>query len=149
MMNWLNRHGEGLQAIGAILTAILALVALVGVKVQIDASARQQQAQSARDIYREFLNLSIQNPQYADPDYCRLTAPGAKNGYADFVSYMLYTSEQVLEMDREWQPVVADLIETHGAAVCAIEDLEAYSLAVSSMITRHQADSCKAISPCN
>jgi hypothetical protein len=149
MMNWINRNGEGLQAIGGIITALIALVALIGVKVQIDASERLQQAQSARDIYREFLNLSIQYPQFAEPDYCRLTAPGVKNGYADYVGYMLYTSEQVLEMDEAWQSVVADLLETHGAAICAIGDLETYSPAVSAMIAGFQAESCKAIPPCN
>jgi Tfp pilus assembly protein PilV len=142
MMGWLNRNGEGLQAFGAILTAVLALIALIGVKVQIDSAARQQQAQSARDIYREFLNLSIQNPRLADPDYCGLSTSSEKNGYFNFVAYMLYTSEQVLEMDAEWQPVVADLFETHGAAICTITDLETYSPAVSARIIAFQANSC-------
>ena len=69
---WLERNAKALQAVAAIVTAFAALAALIGIKVQIDANMKQQQVQSARDIYREFLNLSISKPEFAQPDYCTI-----------------------------------------------------------------------------
>jgi hypothetical protein len=62
---------------------------LIGIKVQIDANARQQQEQSARDIYREFLNLSISKPEFADPDYCAIKGRSNAGAYENYVEYML------------------------------------------------------------
>ena len=74
MFGWLESNSRALQALAGLITALLALLALIGVKWQIDASFDSQREQSARDIYREFLNLSISNPEFADPDYCALKA---------------------------------------------------------------------------
>ncbi|MEM1301574.1 MAG: hypothetical protein AAGH17_03245, partial [Pseudomonadota bacterium] len=60
-MAWLKRNAEALQAIGALLTAAVAIAALVGVKWQLDAAERISQAQSAREIYRDFVALSLAN----------------------------------------------------------------------------------------
>ena len=40
LVAWFNKHGNMVQGIAAIITALIALSALVGVKVQIDASAK-------------------------------------------------------------------------------------------------------------
>jgi hypothetical protein len=59
-----DRHANGVQAIAAIMTAVIALSALIGAKFQIYASAKVQPAQSARDLYREFLQLSVSKPNF-------------------------------------------------------------------------------------
>lgn len=38
-MDWLKRNAEALQAIGAILTVVLAAIALAGVKYQVNGAA--------------------------------------------------------------------------------------------------------------
>jgi hypothetical protein len=58
-MEYLNRNSGAIQAVSALLTVVLAAGALVGVKWQIDAADQIQRAQSARDIYREYLNMAI------------------------------------------------------------------------------------------
>ena len=68
-MNWLSRNSSALQALAAVFTVLIAVVALIGVKVQVDASYRVQREQSAKEIYRELLNLSIANPDLTEPNY--------------------------------------------------------------------------------
>jgi hypothetical protein len=48
--------------IAAIIAALVAIVALIGIKFQADASYRLQREQSAKEIYRELLNISIAQP---------------------------------------------------------------------------------------
>ena len=65
MVDWLKRNSAALEAIGAIATAFAALVALMIVPYQIHQADRIQRDQTAREIYREFLNLSVQKPELA------------------------------------------------------------------------------------
>ncbi len=104
MRKWIETRAKALQAMAAIVTMTAAVAALVGVKVQIDANARQQRKQSARDIYREYLNLSISKPDFSNPDYCALSGTAIKGAYEDYVEYLLYTSEQVLSAMPDWEP---------------------------------------------
>jgi hypothetical protein len=118
MMNWLKRHATAIQALTGMVTLIVAIAALVGVKVQIDASARLQQEQSARDIYREFLNLSLSNPDFAEPDYCAMPAKQVP-GYESYVEYMLYTGEQMLDASPEWEPTLTRTLLSHRQYLCS------------------------------
>ena len=82
--------------------------------MQIDASARQQREQSARDIYREYLNLSIfQNPNFSNPDYCAIEGTANEGAYEDYVEYLLYTSEQVLAAMPDWEPTLSARLTPH------------------------------------
>jgi hypothetical protein len=58
-MSWLNCNSNALQTIAAIIAALVAIVALIGIKFQVDASYR---VQSANEIYRELLNISVAKP---------------------------------------------------------------------------------------
>ena len=90
-MNWFERNSKGLQAIAAIITAAAAIIALIGVKLQVDASYRVQREQSAKEIYRELLNLSIANPDFVAPNYCTLKQSPKFPAYESYVDYVLYT----------------------------------------------------------
>ena len=67
MRKWLDSRAKAIQALGVIVTMFAALAAVIGVKLQIDANARQQREQSAREIYREYLALSIARPPQLNP----------------------------------------------------------------------------------
>lgn len=145
MRRWAKRAGENvpaIQAFASILTVFLAIGALLGVKVQIDASARLQQEQSARDIYREFLNLSISRPEFSEPDYCALINGPQASAYADYVDYFLYTSEQMLASDENWKPSLVDRLQLHRDYVCSIEDTLVYSDEVHQMINDFKKKQC-------
>jgi hypothetical protein len=139
----LQEYAPAIQASCAIVTVLLTMAAVVGVKLQIDASARQQREQSARDIYREYLNLSISRPELADPDYCKLMAGPQHEAYLSYVEYLIYTSEQLLAADPEWESGLDVRLNDHRQHLCQIEDWSPYTPAVQRMMTRFQAKSCK------
>ena len=141
-MDWFNRHGAAIQGVSALITALAAVIALVAVKIQIDAASRIQREQSAKEIYREFLNLSMANPDFARPDYCALKASPKMAGYEAYVDYLLYTGEQVLQMDAQWQSVVEDHLERHKDYVCSIGDWSGYSDDVEKLVAKFKEANC-------
>jgi hypothetical protein len=149
-MEFLNRNAGAIQAIGAILTVVLALGALIGVKVQIDAADRIQRSQSARDIYREYLNLSIANPKFSQPDYCALHRSPDAAAYESYVSYLLYSAEQLLAVDGEWGSVLLTDLEPHAAFVCDMDerDVNTHTDAVQSLIIDLRQKACAKVTPC-
>jgi len=68
MWNWLRRNTEPLAALGGIATAFAALSALVIIPYQVGQADLIQRDQTAREIYREFLNLTVQKPELAQAD---------------------------------------------------------------------------------
>ena len=149
-MAFLNRNAGAIQALGAILTVVLALAALIGVKVQIDAADRIQRAQSARDIYREFLNLSVANPKFSQPDFCVLTKGADAGAYESYVNYLLYSAEQLLAVDAEWEGVLRTDIEPHAALVCDMDDQDVagHTDAVQALIDDVRKKNCAAVKAC-
>lgn len=143
MRKWIETRAKALQAMAAIVTMTAAVAALVGVKVQIDANARQQRKQSARDIYREYLNLSISKPDFSNPDYCALSGTAIKGAYEDYVEYLLYTSEQVLSAMPDWEPTLSARLVSHKELLCGETDWSEETPAVRTMIGRFKAKQCK------
>ncbi|HRM75069.1 MAG TPA: hypothetical protein PLI13_10275, partial [Paracoccus sp. (in: a-proteobacteria)] len=66
MRGWLTRNSEALGAVGAIATAIAAVTAVIVIPYQVAQADRIQRDQTAREIYREFLNLTVQKPELAN-----------------------------------------------------------------------------------
>ena len=143
ILTWFDKHGSAIQGIGAIVTALIATAALVGVKLQIDAGARAQQEQSARDIYREFLSLSISRPEFAEPDYCAIKNGLQAPAYQNYVDYLLYTSEQMLSVSPDWEPALAEHLAAHKQYVCSVADWSGYPDSVAAMVGRFKAKACK------
>lgn len=148
MWSWITERAAALQAVVAALTLAVALLALVGVKWQIDASERLQQEQSARDIYREFLSLSISRPELAEPeDICTLDEK-ARAAYEAFADYMLYTAEQAIRADESWKAVFAERLQSHQQYICGLTDLATYDDEVRTLIAEFKASSCAQSKPC-
>jgi hypothetical protein len=149
LIGWFDKHGKAVQGIATIITALIAFAALIGVKVQIDASARTQQEQSARDIYREFLNLSISKPEFADPDYCAIKGGVQETAYKNYVEYLLYTSEQMLTVSPEWENALSEHLAGHAQYLCGVQNWSAYPDNVQDLVTRAKGRICtKDISYC-
>jgi hypothetical protein len=148
MMGFFNRNGDGIQAMAGVLTVLLAVGALIGVKWQIDAAERIQQAQSARDIYREFLALSANKPEFATPDYCQLMASSNRGAYTAYVEYLIYTAEQVTSVEEGWSGTFDSFLQDHAAMICDIEEGSGYTPQVATLIAQFQAKHCAAVKPC-
>ncbi len=143
MTRWLDRHASAIQAFAALATLLVAIAALIGIKVQINASARLQQEQSSRDIYREFLNLSVGKPEFADPDYCAISHGTQAGAYENYVEYLLYTSDQLLAVSPDWEPTLTEHLAAHREFLCGPADWSDDSPEVQGLMARFKAKHCK------
>ncbi len=150
ILSFLNRNSGAIQALAAMLTVILAAGALIGVKLQIDAADRIQRTQSARDIYREFLNLSVANPKFSQPDHCAISTSGDLGAYESYVGYLLYSAEQLLDVDADWHDVLRADLSVHAAAICELEDgeMRSHTQAVEALIKEVRDASCQQVKRC-
>jgi hypothetical protein len=149
MWGFLNRNAGGIQALAALLTVLLALGALIGVKMQIDAADRIQRAQSARDIYREYLSMAINKPEFAQPDYCAISKTPQAPAYEHFVEYMLYTAEQSISVDPDWADTFEAVFKVHAQYLCTLNDTSGYNDAVGRLIETFKVQECQSSQPCN
>lgn len=147
MRNWLTRNAEALEAVGAIATAFAALTALVVIPYQVAQADRIQRDQTAREIYREFLNLTVQKPELATADYCALTDPNQITAYSAFVEYLLYTSEQMIDTSPDWRAPMASYLEDHLAYLCSEGIWDAQSPDIKDLVAE-LALTCKPENQC-
>jgi hypothetical protein len=133
--NWINRNGQAL-------TAFASMLALLGVLYQVHASEQAQRAQSARDIYREFVALTVNRPELALTVWSDTLPPERRAAYEAYVDYLLYASEQVIAVDAEWTGPMGGWLEDHAAFLCARDDMSAYTPAVQALIASVKAGSC-------
>jgi hypothetical protein len=148
-LEFFNRNAGAVQAISAVLTVLLALGALIGVKFQIDAAEKLQRAQSARDIYREYLNVSMSKPEFARPDYCNLSKTSQAVGYEQFVEYLLYTAEQTISVDPDWEATFSEAFKDHVSYLCALDDTTSYAEPVAKILSDFQKTGCTHVKTCN
>lgn len=148
-MSWLKQNAEAIGALAGLITAVVAILALVGVKLQIDSAAELQNQHSAREIYRGFLELSIAQPQYAQPQPCTGVTGPDDPGYEAYLDYLLYTSEQVIQLDPAWDPVMENWLQRHSSQLCGIDDLGVDTPEVASLITRLKDRHCATTPSCD
>jgi len=144
---WLSQNAKAIGAVCAVVTALVAVAALVGVKLQIDASDRLQRDQAARDIYRGFLALSIQHPQVQAFDYCA-AAQVNRLAYESYVEYLLYTAEQVIDADGAWHGPIHEHLTPHRMYLCSRGDWSGYTPAVERLIGKAQVSLCEGSPAC-
>lgn len=125
MIDWLRRNAEPLGAIGAIATAFAALSALIIIPVQLAETDRIQRDQTAREINREFLNLTVQKPELAQADFCTMSDPKEIAAYGAYVEYALYTAEQMVASSSDWRAPMAGYLDDHLPYLCDAEGLAA------------------------
>lgn len=125
MWNWLRRNTEPLAALGGIATAFAALSALIIIPYQVGQADLIQRDQTAREIYREFLNLTVQKPELARADYCSLSNKTELTAYGAYVEYLLYTAEQMVETSPDWRMPMAGYLSDHMEYLCDPDGLGA------------------------
>ena len=89
--------------ISTIATALVAVLALVIAVWQIKAAENIQREASAREAFKEYLKLAIDKPDFANAQPG--DNKGAKSGYEWFVTYFLYSAEQIYTAypdDPQW-----------------------------------------------
>ena len=127
---------------------LIALGALIGGKMQIQASERIQQEQSARDIYREYLNISIGRPEFSSPNYCAIAGTPQEAAYENYVEYLLYTAEQAIATDPDWEPVFLSELKHHAGYMCSVKDWSGYSDDVRGLVGSFRINGCARSAVC-
>ncbi|MFB2533009.1 hypothetical protein ACEYYA_12640 [Paracoccus sp. p3-h83] len=137
------RGPDGIGLIASVVTALAAVVAVIVIPWQIAATDRIQRGQTAREIYREFLSLSVNKPEVASANWCNLTDAKAKTAYAAYVDFLLYTAEQTIDTDPEWQPVMREHLSVHLPYLCGAEDVSDVQTPVAGLLTQMRAECAK------
>ena len=148
-MNWLARNSTSVQALSAILTAILALGALIGLKIQLDEADRIQSLQSAREAYRSHLTLAISNPEFAEPeDTCALLATQKAASYTAFVDHLLYSAEQMLDAEDNWEQTFKEELMPHVQYLCQENPALELTLKANKLVNTIIAEQCSKVASC-
>ena len=148
-MKWLSANASVVEAIAALITAAIAVLALVGVKYQLDAADDLQRAQSARDAYRSHLVLAVNNPKLASPkDACSLSEGEESAAYSAFVDHLLYSAEQMLEVEPGWETTFSSALEPHAPFLCSPEAPQASSAMLAEFLETFRGDICSKVPAC-
>lgn len=146
MLRFFKANAEALGAISAVVTGLAAVAAVIFVPLQLAEADRIQRTQTAREIYREFLSLTVQKPDLATADHCAMTAPKDRAAYEAYVSYLLYTAEQVLEAEPGWEPTMESWLSDHLPMICMMED-GFFVPALDALVARLKTG-CAEVVPC-
>ncbi len=148
MWNWLDKNTNALQGLGAMVTALAALAALIIIPLQINAAEQIQQRQTAREMYRGFVQITLERPALASADYCALKTGDEVTAYGAYMEYMLYTGEQLmLAAAADWSGTLLDLFGGHRSYFCAQDDWAGYDPAIQALIAQVRLD-CPAAPGC-
>ena len=119
---WSN--SERLSHLATILTALVAVGALVVAIFQIQAANRTQREATAQETYREYLKLAIEQPALADGITLKDPKPEEEAKYGWFISYFLHSAEHIYSLfphDVEWGKALASQVCIHRTYLSAAE----------------------------
>lgn len=147
-----QRYGNAAQ----IASAVVAAFALMGVYLQVQSNLRLSREGSAREVYRAYLQLAVEHPELAYPEgFGAGIAREQRARYGWFVSYLLYTCEQILASfpnDPQWQRACLEQIAYHRSYLCSDVvnegEINDYDLEMRALIKQaaraSSAGACKA-----
>ncbi len=148
-MSWMSRNAPVIEAIAAMVTALVAVAALIGVKIQLDEADRLQRTQSAREAYRAHLALAAAMPDFARPENaCRLLASKRAGAYVAFVDHMLYSAEQMLAVSDGWEETFQTQLLDHRDYLCSPVGPEGETVETARLLTRFRQSACAATTDC-
>lgn len=148
-MEWWSKHAESIEAVAAIVTACVAIAALIGAKIQLDHNDLIQRQQSARDAYRAHLALAASQPQFTRPaDACTLLQSPEGGAYAAHVDHLLYSAEQMLTVEEGWSATFLDQLRPHTDYLCSAFAPYVPAGEMSKLMDRFSNESCPAEPAC-
>ena len=111
--------------VAQIASALISICALGAIYLQVQFNFRLSRENTAHEIYRAYLQMAVQYPRLAYPENDKAVAAMGREErarYGWFVSYLLYTCEQILGSfpgDPEWQRTCEEQMGYHASYVCA------------------------------
>jgi hypothetical protein len=122
---------QSLGNISQMVSAIVAVGGVILVSCQVSVLVanseeikRVEQRTAARQVYMSYSDASMKYPQFASPDYTRITDPLEKTRYAFFVAHMLYAYDEMLKVfdDTEWMASFEYDLKLHMPYICQLND---------------------------
>ncbi|MBC9246122.1 hypothetical protein H4P12_05215 [Paracoccus sp. 11-3] len=148
-MSWLSRHATAIQTASAAATVLVAVAALIGVKLQLDGADRVQREQSAREAYRSHLALATGLPAFAAPqDACALMASEQEGAYIAFVDHLLYSAEQMLAVSDGWDASFRDELLPHRDYLCSAAAPKGDTQEIIALLAQFRDVECAPTSGC-
>jgi hypothetical protein len=126
-----------------IASAVVAIAALGAIYWQVQFNFKLSRENNAHEIYRAYLQMAVQYPSLAYPESAAAVSSmkrEEKARYGWFVSYLLYTCEQLLisfPNDDAWQRSCKEQIAYHAPYICTTvikDELANYDAALQSLI---------------
>ena len=120
----MKRLWDNIEAIGAIVMALAAIIALIYAHVQISEGRDAERRANAHELWRESMRAAFDHPQFSDPslkladfDYQAKTNGSAElfQKYEMYMDTILSASEDVLEglPTQEWNKTVRIELRQH------------------------------------
>jgi hypothetical protein len=135
---------DAIADVAAIVTAAVALFALVLAWHQLLVTRREGRLTLAKTVYREYLAMAIDNPMFSSASYPlenpRMHAfwndDDSRERYEFYVAHLLFAAEEILALTklREWRDAMALHLQYH-ALYLATDDakLDLYSMEVRTL----------------
>jgi hypothetical protein len=137
---WPRNFGNVAQ-IGSVIVAAIA-VALVSLQLQqlqhnSEALKEAEQRAAARQVYMSYSEAAIRYPEFAKPDYAKITKPLEQVRYGFFVAHMLFAYDEILKVfdDPEWKLSFEYDLQQHKRYLCQLNDPTFYSQYFEKMRT--------------
>lgn len=148
-MSWIKQNSKLIEALAASTTALVAVAALIGVKFQLDANEALQKAQSARDAYRAHLTIAITHPNFAQPvNGCALLGTDTGGGYQAFVEHLLYSAEQMLEVEEGWESTFNHHLGLHADYMCSVHGPDGDTFEMIKLLASYRQNHCPSEPKC-
>ena len=116
---------EGLGGLATVGTLIVALCALRFAREQISEAKNTQREATAKDIYRDYLKLTFENPKFANPaefigeadgNWKRKGEWNKDERYRWFVAFMLNSCDEIARSkqgDKNWRTTIHMDLKAH------------------------------------
>jgi hypothetical protein len=116
-----------------ITSAIVGMVALLGVMLQLYYSDRHAQETAARQVYMSYSEASLRYPKFTWPDYEKMKdAPDQQefNQYKSFVIHMLFAYDEIFKIndEAEWRASFDHDLSLHLKYICSEQDSRFYQM---------------------
>jgi hypothetical protein len=141
----------------AVVTSCLALIAGVVAIAQLRANRRVQREASAYEIFRDYMKLAFDHPQYSRPDFQAISKdPRSLEQYSWYVGCLLWAADEVIQcttLTKAWTNTLLGHIALHSDFLLSdqfrAEDFKHHSDELQQMITKvcRQPDAGKQTSP--
>jgi len=140
--------------LATIVTAVVAVLALVGVMWQVRIGRLSQREATASALYGHYLSLAVQHPNLASASIeipPKDTLNETFESYEWFVSLMLHAFEQILELtegDEAWRGAIAAQIKYHDDYLLSERfEPDYYSLMLRKLFPQRSSSAGQALSP--